>query len=84
MLPKEGTGNRESGNWNEFTVIIHMRSQMEEKGKEKALLRAFKFTGKQNLILNILSYFDFSFLKFYQINVTCICKCWLSEKHTIC
>ena len=53
------TGNLGTGNWNEFTVIIHMRSQMEEKGKEKALLRAFKFTGKQNLILKILSYFDF-------------------------
>ena len=32
---------------------------MEEKGKEKALLRASKFTGKRNIILKIPSYFDF-------------------------
>ena len=47
-----------------------MRSQMEEKGKEKALLRAFKFTGKQNLVLKIVIFWFLHYLQFYQINIT--------------
>lgn len=48
---KPGTRNRSLG-----------MSLQKEKGKQKGLLRAFKFTGKRNNILEIPSYFDFCML----------------------
>lgn len=48
---KPGTRNRSLGT-----------GLQKENGKEKALLRAFKFTGKRNNILEIPSYFDFCML----------------------